>query len=74
MPVNEQEIENISKLEPFSQLLDHLAVTVTPGNPEMIPQMDLSEEATREFYEMEDFMYGKERWEKERIDMNYQRT
>ena len=73
MPVNETEIDNIVQLEPFNQLLEYLSETVRPGNPEMIPEIDLSEQATSDFYEMENFKFGTERMERELIYQNYQK-
>ena len=72
MPINEMELDNISLLSPFNQLLDSFEERVKPGNPEMIPFLDLSNEAIEEFYEMEDFMYGQERFEREQTQQNLQ--
>ena len=73
MPINETEIENISRLEPFCDLLDFCDRYVRPANPEMIPEMDLSQEAYDEYYEMENLMYQEERieWEKERLQFQH---
>ena len=73
MPINETEIENISRLEPFCDLLDFCDRYVKPANPEMIPEMDLSQEAFDEYYEMENLMYQEERieWEKERLQFQH---
>ena len=74
LPVNETEIDNIAQIEPFNQLLDHLNEKIIPANPEMIPEMDLSEETTRDFYDLENFMYGQERMEQEDLYQNYQKN
>ena len=72
MPINEDELENISKLEPFNQLIDDFVNRVKPANTEMIPEFDLSDEAITEFYEMDDFTYGQERFDREQMRQNLQ--
>ena len=57
MPLVSDQLENIAKLPPFDILLDHLDERVENANIEMCPDVDLSEEATFEFYEEEDFKY-----------------
>ena len=57
-------------LPPFDLLLNYCNQSVRPANPEMIPEIDLSEEATREFYAMDNFMYGTERIDLERQKQN----
>lgn len=71
MPLVSDQLENIAKLPPFDILLDHLDERVENANIEMCPDVDLSEEATFEFYEEEDFKFGKQRMDWERRNVNY---
>ena len=71
MPLVEDQLENLEKLPPFNVLLDHLDKRVENANIEMCPEVDLSEEATSEFYKEESFKFGEERWDFERRNVDY---
>jgi len=72
MPLNIDQIENLEKLEPFSQLIDSFKNRVKPANTDMIPDFDLSSESIDDFYEMDGFTYGTERFEREQLRQNFQ--
>lgn len=71
MPLVEDQVENLNAFPPFDILVDHLTRRVTNANPEITPEVDLSEQSFNEFYEKEDFNYGPQRWEFERKTVNY---
>jgi len=52
-------------------LPEYLQNRVSNANPEMTPEVDLSKSATEEFYEQDDFNFGKTRFEFERRTINY---
>ena len=72
MPLNIDQITNLEKLEPFSQLIDSFKNRVKPANTDMIPDFDLSPESIDDFYEMDGFTYGTERFEREQLRQNFQ--
>ena len=71
LPLVEDQLENLAQLPPFDLLVDHLPLRVINANPEQTPEVDLSKEATAEFYEHEDFSFGPTRWEFERRTVSY---
>jgi len=74
MPIVNDMEESLEKLPPFNILLDHLNRRVTNANPELTPEVDLSEERTAEFYDDENFKFGPERWEFEWKTLEYQNS
>ena len=72
MPLNIDQVENLTKMEPFNQLIDHFKNRVEPANKDMIPEIDLSPESIADFYEMDGFTYGAERFEREQLRQNFQ--
>ncbi|CAG5089174.1 Oidioi.mRNA.OKI2018_I69.PAR.g12114.t1.cds [Oikopleura dioica] len=74
MPLVSGTEEYLEKLPPFNLLLDHLNRRVTNANPELTPEVDLSDETTAEFYDNENFKFGPERWEFERRTLEYQNS
>lgn len=74
MPIVSGTEESLENLPPFDILLQYLNNRVTNANPELTPKVDLSSEATEEFYDKENFSFGPERWEYERQTLEYQNS